>query len=122
MSLIKKGMENAFVNVSSWIKNNCCETQPILIGISGNTNKIGHCICIMNNQIVDALYERSFPFTDKNLEFVLGDKPIQIVFCKTLYPNEKSVLPNVVVMSYQSYQRMKKEVNIYLIERFRKMG
>ena len=104
----KKGIENAFGHVSSWIETNC-ETQPILIGISGNTNKIGHCICIMNNQIVDALYERSFPFTDKNLEFALGDKPIQIVFCKTFYPNEKSLLPNVGVMSYQSYQRIKRK-------------
>ena len=63
----------------------------------------------MKNQIVDALYERSFPFTDKNLEFALGNKPIQIDFCKTFYPNEKSVLPNIGVMSYQSYQRMKKK-------------
>ena len=105
----KKGIENAFGHVSSWIETNCCETQPILIGISGNTNKIGHCICIMNNRIVDALYERSYPFTDKNLEFALGNKPIQIDFCKTFYPNEKSVLPNVGVMSYQSYQRMKRK-------------
>ena len=105
----KKGIENSFGHVSSWIKKNCCETQPILIGISGNTNKIGHCICIMNNQIIDASYERYFSFTDKSLEFALGDKPIQIVFCKTFYPNEKSVLPNVSVMSYQSYQRMKKK-------------
>ena len=76
----KKGIENAFGHVSSWIKNNCCETQPILIGISGNKNKIGHCICIMNNQIVDALYERSFTFIPENLTFALSDKPVQILF------------------------------------------
>ena len=76
----------------------------------------------MNSQIVDALYERSFPFTDKNLEFALGDKPIQIVFCKTLYPNEKSVLPNVGVMSYQNYQKMKKKKWTYVWLSFKKWG
>ena len=35
----RKGIENAFGHVSSWIKTNC-ETQPMLIGISGNTTRL----------------------------------------------------------------------------------
>ena len=79
--LIKmKIKDRAFGRAKEWIMEQGKNIQPVLIAIRGMKNIEGHCICVMNGQIVDGIFT-SLQLNSENLDFVLGETVTEIAFC-----------------------------------------
>ena len=101
--------ENMFGFAKEWIMTTAAESsQPFLVAITGQQNIHGHCVAIINHQIVDGLYERSCPLTMSNLDYILGEYVVNIMWCMTFYPNEQYMKVGTPFLNYKDYQKQKK--------------
>ena len=75
----------------------------------GMKNKEGHCICVMNGQIVDVLCKTSLPLEKDNLVYVLGEDVIELAFCYIFYPKRKFILEVIEIEIYQQLKNRKNQ-------------
>ena len=85
-----KGRE--FGKPKEWIIEQGQYIQPVLIAIRGMKNMEGHCICVMNGQIVEGLFKTSLQSTVENLDYVLGETVTEVAFCYIFYSNRNFVI------------------------------
>ena len=108
--LIKiKIKDRAFGRDKEWILEQGKNIQPVLIAIRGMKNIEGHCICVMNGQIVDGLFTTSSQLNSENLDFVLGETVTEIAFCYIFYPNRNFMLDGIQIENYQQIQFRKRK-------------
>ena len=85
------------------------DIQPVLIGMRGLNNIEGHCIFVMNGQIVDGLYIMSMPLEKENLDYVLRENVTEVAFCYILYPNRNFIIELIHIESYKKIQNRKRK-------------
>ena len=92
-----------------WIMEQGKNIQPVLIALRGMKNIEGHCICVMNGQIIDGIFTTSLQLNSENLDFVLGETITEIAFCYIFYPNRNFLLDGIEIENYQQMQLRKRK-------------
>jgi len=72
-------------------------TMPIVVLFCGKNIGHTHCVAIFRDQIIDGLYDKTFPLTEENLVYTLGDDQMisKIENIYMLSPHKKAVKPYV---------------------------
>ncbi len=81
------------------------EGQPFLFVVFSKETKSEICIGITNNMIVENQLFGGIELNEHNLDFMLGDGNVKLMWCKTFYPHKDKIKNGLELSTMQQLSK-----------------
>ncbi len=103
-----KNFENIKIPIKQWIMEYAKNGQPFLFAVFCKKTKSEICIGITNDMIVESQLLGGIELNDCNLDFMLGEGNVRLMWCKTFYPHENKIKSGVALSTMQQLMKLGK--------------
>ncbi len=100
-----KNFENIKKPIKQWIMEYAKKGQPFLFAVFCKETKSEICIGITNDMIVESQLLGGIELNERNLDLMLGEGNVRLMWCKTFYPHEDKM--KTVLSLSTMYQLLK---------------
>ncbi len=82
--------------------------MQFLIDVFSREIQLEICICITNNMIAESQLLGGIELNERNLDFMLGDSNVKLMWCKTFYLHKDMMKNGIALSSMQKLMKSKK--------------
>ncbi len=100
--------QNIKIPVKQWIMEYATKGWPFLIAVFSKETKSEICIGITNNMIVENQLFGGIELNEHNLDFMLGDGNVKLMWCKTFYPHKDKIKNGPSLSTIQQFMKPEK--------------
>ncbi len=100
-----KNYQNIKIPIKQWIMEYAKKGQPFLLAVFCKKTKLEICIGITNDMIVESQLLGGIELNERNLDLMLGEGNVRLVWCKTFYPHENKIKSGVALSTMQQLMK-----------------
>ena len=103
-----KNCDNIKIPIKQWIIEYAKNGQPFLLAVFYKKTKSEICIGINNDMIVESQLLGGIELNERNLDLMLGEGDVRLVWCKTFYPHEDKIKSGLALSTMQQLMKLGK--------------
>ena len=103
-----KNFQNIKIPIKQWIMEYAKKGQPFLLAVFCKETKSEICIGITNDMIVESQLLGGIELNERNLDFMLGDGDVRLMWCKTFYPHKDKMKNGLELSTMQQLMKSEK--------------
>ncbi len=103
-----KNIQKIKIPIRQRIMEYALEDQPFLFAVFSKVTKFGICIGITYNMIVELQLLGGIELNERNLDFMLSDGDIRLMWCKTFYPHKDKMKNGLSLSTMQQLMKSDK--------------
>ncbi len=90
--------------VKQWIMEYVTKYQPFLVTVYNRQTLSETCIAILNHKILESQLLGGIDLNEGNLEFILGNGDVKLMWCRTFYPHKDKMKCGLQFLSTMQQQ------------------